>query len=116
MRCPSAYCATSSGIAIVSMRVSTQPAFLSAVRTRLQSSIGTDTAGFDACGLAGGGTSDLGTDSATQLDGGFGAGGAGGGPILTWACRSFDFRRGATCFGGAGGATAAAGWMRGVSL
>src|SRR5450755_2843360 len=75
IRCPSAYCATSSGIAIVNIRVSTQPTLASLVRTRLQSSIGT--AGVSVA--VGSSASFLGTERAIQLSGGFGAGGFGGG-------------------------------------
>src|SRR6185312_17088391 len=40
MRRPSAYCATSSGIAMLILRVSVHPVCPSAVLTRLQSSVG----------------------------------------------------------------------------
>src|SRR6202034_2356641 len=96
MRCPSAYCATSSGIAIFKGRIRTHPTVPSCARTRSQSSIGTSvTAGGgavgDGAGVCG---SAFGTESATQFSGGWGAAGGGGGPIL--ACEDFGlaFSRG----------------------
>src|SRR6185312_191420 len=85
--CPSAYCATSSGMDIDICRASTQPALPSCVRTRYQSSSGTDLTG------AGSPPSSVarGRDSSTQLAGGAGAGGGGGGGSLP--CLA--------CFGGA---------------
>src|SRR5580698_7460126 len=87
MRWPSAYCATSSGIAMLRGRVSTHPTFPSRVRTKFQSSIGTSTGGAGAAtggGASSGpsGDSGFGVESASQFSGGFGAGGRGGGLIL----------------------------------
>src|SRR5579864_4536464 len=80
MTCPSAYCATSSGIDSEICRASTQPAFLSRVRTRYQSSVGGRTAGAAAAGGSSPGNSDArGRESSTQLAGSAGGGGAGGG-------------------------------------
>src|SRR5512142_567153 len=75
--CPSAYCATSSGIDIEICRASTQPAFPSRVRTRYQSSVGTGFAG-SAAGDSPPSSAARGRDSSTQLAGGAGAGGGGG--------------------------------------
>src|SRR5580692_10731255 len=96
MRCPSAYCATSSGIAMLSGRVSTHPTFPSEVRTRFQSSIGTSTGtgGGAAAANGAGSGADFGTDSATQLLGGGGPGGRGGGLMRAGAELALAFLRG----------------------
>src|SRR3974377_2180017 len=81
MRCPSAYCATSSGMPICKRRVNTQPDSPAWVRTRLQSSVGI---GFAGVWLpAAGGTSwgwgwvlERSSQSAVS-GGGFGKGGGG---------------------------------------
>src|SRR5260370_9716765 len=103
IRCPSAYCATSSGMAMTSIRVSTQPALPSLVRTRLQSSIGIGAGGSDLdSGFSGSSISSLGTESSSQFSGGLGAGGVGGGGTL---CCDFSLRlrEARTGFGGATG-------------
>src|SRR5690242_21737677 len=74
MRRPSAYCATSSGIAMKRRRVSTQPLWPPAVRTSDQSSIGS--ASLISFSSSGG---RLVLDKASQSSGGLGAGGAAGG-------------------------------------
>src|ERR1700722_18116104 len=102
MRWPSAYCATSSGIAMLNGRVSTHPTLPSNVRTRFQSSMGTSTGGGGgATGAGGSWGSGFDVDSATPLSGGFGAGGRGGGPILVCDEVFFGFFRVATGFTGA---------------
>src|SRR5271154_3301682 len=115
MRCPSAYCATSSGIAMFNGRVKTHPTLPSFVRIRLQSSIGTWAGGGAGCGAAGIAGWAFGIDRATQFDGGCGAGGRGGGLIL--ACEDFDlaFFRGGGGLTGVGVPTSAR-WTRGISL
>src|SRR6185369_14738604 len=85
MRLPSAYCATSSGMAMTMRRVRIQPDWPSRLRTRLHSSWGT--AGLPSLSLSvsGGGSSSsaLGDfDSSTQLGGGGGGLGIGGGGYL----------------------------------
>src|SRR5438445_13634921 len=87
IRCPSAYCATSSGMVMVSMRVSTQPALRSLVRTSDQSSITFGTTGSGAFSTAvsfGPGSSSAVRvfDNASQFSGSFGAGPLGGGGIV----------------------------------
>src|SRR5213594_2475429 len=81
IRRPSAYCATSSGIAIVSRRVSTQPEDPLDARTRLQSSVGT---GFSAGAFSGasGSSSRSVLESSSQLSGGGGGLGIGSGGIF----------------------------------
>src|ERR1017187_10774405 len=88
IRWPSAYCATSSGMDMANMRDNTQPALLSLVRTRLQSSM---TGGFLPGSGAGASAvssvlaraaSSLSTgdrESSRQFGGSFGGGGMGGG-------------------------------------
>src|SRR5579863_8050940 len=99
MRCPSAYCATSSGIDMLSMRVSTQPAWPSLVRTRLQSSMWTTAAceeGSSAFGVSGFGFSSdfvFGTERASQLLGAVGAAGVGGGGTRASSAFCFECRR-----------------------
>src|ERR1700722_2355592 len=88
MRCPAAYCATSSGIAMFNGRIRTHPTLPSSVRTRFQSSVGTSVAaGGGAVGGTGVCGSAFGTERACQFAGGWGAGGRGGGPILL--CEDF---------------------------
>src|SRR6185295_7900115 len=81
--CRSAYCATSSGIDIDICRASTQPALSSLVLTRYQSSVGAFGA---ATGAASANSPDKsverGREISTQLAGGAGAGGRGGGGSL----------------------------------
>src|SRR5579859_1471476 len=79
MRRPSAYCATSSGMAMYNRRESTHPLCPAAVRTRLQSS----------SGVVGGGSSGFGStafspsfDNSRQSSGRDGGAGGGGGGIL----------------------------------
>src|SRR6202044_1055249 len=93
MRWPSAYWATSSGIAMLSGRVSTHPTLPSCVRIRFQSSMGTSTGGAAGGGGATGTGSVLGAESASQLPGSFGAGGLGGGPTLVCAAFGLAFLR-----------------------
>src|SRR5215510_11420704 len=83
IRFRSAYCATSSGIIMYRFRASTHPALPSVMRTRYQSSPATFGAGaplVDASNVV-----IRGTDRATQSEGGFGAGGIGGGGICSSA-------------------------------
>src|SRR3954447_19690295 len=89
MRAPSEYCATSSGIAMTSIRASTHPDFPSLVRTRIQSSIG-GPAGralrrfffffwLGSSGGSGGGGGNRLSESSSQFAGKPGGGGGGGG-------------------------------------
>src|SRR5260370_4628485 len=100
MRLPSAYCATSSGIAVESRRVNTQPDWPCGVRTRLQPSIrGAGFSGvFSGSSLP---SSESRFESSTQSAGGGGGLGIGGGGILD----SFFFSRffGSVFFFGVGG-------------
>src|SRR5580765_6317222 len=83
MTCPSAYCATSSGMDIEICRASTQPAFPSRVRTKYQSSVGMGLRGSGAAATASPPRSAArGRDKSTRLAGGAGAGGGGGGGSL----------------------------------
>src|ERR1035441_9448985 len=77
MRWPSAYCATSSGIAILSRRVRTQPDCPSGARTRLQSSIAAGGPGFGGSGASSSCVSLF--ESSSQFAGGGGGTGMGGG-------------------------------------
>src|SRR5450759_5416941 len=85
MRWPSAYCATSSGIDMASIRESTHPALPSLVRTNVQSSIGTGLAGvssfFSCFSCPAPGSGGALCDNCNQFGGGGGGGGSGGGPI-----------------------------------
>src|SRR5437588_11481454 len=80
MRWPSAYCATSSGIAIDTRRVRAQPDWPVLVRIRLQSSVGTGL----ASGASGGPCSSSKSvfERSSQLGGGRGGAGIGGGGIF----------------------------------
>src|SRR5579872_6390304 len=94
MRWPSAYCATSSGIAMLTIRDRTQPALPSLVRIRYQSSNGIGLRGSG--GFTGSREGSLGSspvfDISIQFFGGRGAAGMGGGGILPLS-RSRDLRR-----------------------
>src|ERR1017187_4305211 len=105
MRCPSAHCATSSGIAMRRRRFNTQPDWPSAARTRLQSSLSEGASGLVPCGKACRGRSGL--ERSSQLSGGGGGLGAGGGG----AAGSFleCFFAAAVCFLGGGGTRGARG-------
>src|SRR5437870_13422519 len=98
MRRPSAYCATSSGIAIESSRVSTQPVCLDGVRTRLQPSV--FTGGVLWATAAASASSAVERESSTQSggsDGGLGGGGSG-----TLSLRSRFLGAGRVFFGARG--------------
>src|SRR5882672_761001 len=102
---------------MISMRVSTQPALPSLVRTRLQSSIGVGAGGsvLDSA-FSGSRSSSFGTDSSSQFSGGFGAGGAGGGGIFDCDFSLPRRRAGRTGFGGATGEETCAACVRGVNV
>src|SRR6267154_3170260 len=104
-------------MAMTSMRVNTQPALPSLVRTRLQSSIGVGAGGsvLDS-GFSGSSISSLGTESSSQFSGGFGAGGVGGGGILGWDFSLPRLREARTGFGGATGEETWAACVLGVSV
>src|SRR5438132_14094151 len=104
-------------MAIISIRVSTQPALPSLVRTRLQSSMGVGAGGsvLDS-GFSGSRSSSFGTESSSQFSGGFGAGGGGGGGIFDCDFSLLRLREARTGFGGATGEETWAACVLGVSV
>src|SRR5260221_4610019 len=104
-------------MAIISIRVSTQPALPSLVRTRLQSSIGIGAGGsvLDS-GFSGSSDSSFGTDNSSQFSGGLGAGGVGGGGIFGCDFSLPRLRETRTGFGGATGEETWAACVLGVSV
>ena len=105
---------------MLSMRVSTHPTLASAVRIRLQSSIGMDAAGFSgvgAWGVAGLKACARGMERASQVVRRLRRRQWRGGPIracdLVCVCRR---RRGGTAFEVTDGAEIGDAWLRGISL
>src|SRR5690242_13428346 len=98
---PSAYCATSSGIAITNRRVRTQPHCPAAFRTRFHSSNGTAFSSGVAGGSEGSSSERSVRESSSQLAGGGGGFGIGGGGYF--GCLAAVFFGGSFGFFGGGG-------------
>src|SRR5947209_18024219 len=123
MRRPSAYCATSSGMAMTRRLVNTQPDCPVAVRIRLQSSVGAG--GFDSGSTSDGGSSDNSAEdcplersvveSSAQSAGGAGGFGIGGGGILAAFAAGFFGGALAFFFGGGGISDLRGASVRGVT-